>query len=67
MLVLSRRQGERLLIGNDVVLTVLDIRGKRARFGIEASAGVSVLRHELYQNRLEGNHLLAPPAAATTA
>lgn len=67
MLVLSRREGEQLMIGSEVVLTVLEVRGNRARLGIEASPGISVLRHELYRNRLEGSLPLARPAHATTA
>lgn len=67
MLVLSRREGEQLMIGSDVVLTVIEVRGKRTRLGIDAAPGVPVLRNELYRNRLEGSLPLAPPAPATTA
>jgi carbon storage regulator len=47
MLVLSRRKGERILVGNDVVLTVVAIRGNRVRIGIEAPPEVHVLRDEI--------------------
>ena len=46
MLVLSRRQGEKIHVG-DAVITLLAIRGNRARIGIEASADVHILRDEL--------------------
>ena len=48
MLVLSRRVGERLIIGNDIGITVLNVQGKRIRLGITAPDGVPVLREELW-------------------
>ncbi len=47
MLVLSRRKGERLFVGNDVVITLIAIGGNRARIGIEAPPEVHVLRDEV--------------------
>jgi len=47
MLVLSRKVGERIHIGNDVIVTVLSVRGGRIRLGIEAPEGVHIKRHEL--------------------
>ncbi len=47
MLVLSRKVGERLLIGEGVVLTVLGIRGKQVRLGLAAPETVSILREEV--------------------
>lgn len=47
MLVLSRKQGERILIGNDIVLTVVKIDRNYIRIGIEAPESVGVLREEL--------------------
>jgi carbon storage regulator len=47
MLVLSRKVGERIHIGNDVVVTVLSVRGGRVRLGIEAPEGIHIKRHEL--------------------
>lgn len=46
MLVLSRSVGERLLIGEGVVLTVLSIRGKQVRLGLAAPKTVPILREE---------------------
>lgn len=46
MLVLTRRVGEVLVIGNDVRLTVKEIRGKQVRISIDAPRGVSIDRAE---------------------
>ena len=60
MLVLSRKLSQQILIGSDIAITVVRIEGNHVRLGIEAPAGVSILRDELVarQNRNE-----APPAA----
>jgi carbon storage regulator len=47
MLVLSRKIGERILLGNGVVVTVLNVTGGRVRLGIEAPQAVRILREEL--------------------
>lgn len=51
MLVLSRRPMERIYIGDSVVVTVLEIRGNKARIGIDAPKEIHVLRSEL-QNQV---------------
>ena len=47
MLVLSRRVGDRILIGKDVWLTVVQIAGDKVRIGIEAPKDVPIIRNEL--------------------
>ncbi len=47
MLVLTRKLGEKIHIGPDIVLTVLEVQGKRVRLGIAAPDDVRVLRAEL--------------------
>ena len=47
MLVLSRKLMERIQIGDDVVITLLEIRGSRVRIGIDAPKEIGVLRTEL--------------------
>jgi carbon storage regulator len=47
MLVLSRRESERIKLGNSIVLTVIRVSGDRVRLGIEAPPDVLVLREEL--------------------
>ncbi len=48
MLVLSRYIDESIYIGDDVVITVIDVRGDRVRIGIQAPADVAVHRKEIY-------------------
>jgi carbon storage regulator len=48
MLVLSRKCDEQIVIGHDVVVTVVEIRGDKVRLGIEAPAHVPVHRQEIY-------------------
>ena len=47
MLVLSRKPGEQVYIGNNITITVVEIKGNRVRLGIDAPSDVSVLRAEL--------------------
>ena len=47
MLVLSRKVGERIVIGDGIVLQVLSVQGNRVRLGIAAPLGVSIVREEL--------------------
>jgi len=47
MLVLSRRESERILLGDSIVVTVVHVSGDRVRLGIEAPADVRILREEL--------------------
>lgn len=47
MLVLSRKENERVFIGDDIVITILGVKGKTIRIGIEAPAAVSIQREEL--------------------
>lgn len=48
MLVLSRRWNESIVIGNDVTVTVVEIRGDKVRLGISAPKGVPVHRQEIF-------------------
>jgi carbon storage regulator len=49
MLVLSRQRDETIMIGDDVEITVVDIRGEKVRLGINAPAHVPVHRKEVYE------------------
>jgi len=49
MLVLSRERGETIVIGDDIKITVVDIRGEKVRLGIDAPARVPVHRKEVYE------------------
>ena len=62
MLILSRRAGESLTIGDDIVVTIVAINGNQIRLGIAAPREVRVLREEIYRAMQEENR-----AAATAA
>ena len=53
MLILTRRIGESVVIGDDIKLTVLGVKGSQVRLGIDAPKSVSVHREEIYQ-RIQG-------------
>ena len=48
MLVLSRKKGESIVLRDDIVVTVIEMRGGRVRLGVEAPGEVAVHRKELY-------------------
>jgi len=49
MLILTRRVGESLLIGDDVTVTVLGVKGNQIRIGVDAPKTTSVHREEIYE------------------
>ncbi len=49
MLVLSRHRDESIMIGDDVVITIVDIRGDKVRLGIDAPQEIPVHRQEVYE------------------
>ena len=49
MLILTRKVGESVLIGEDISITVLSVRGNQVKLGVEAPKEVSVHREEIYQ------------------
>jgi carbon storage regulator len=62
VLVLTRRPGESIMIGDDVVVTVLDVRGDVVRVGIKAPRTVQVHREEVYLELQKANEDAASPA-----
>lgn len=49
MLVLSRKKDEKIIIGDNIAIMIVDIQGDKVRLGIEAPREVSVHREEIYQ------------------
>ena len=50
MLILTRRPGERLIIGEAISVLITEVKGKDVRIGIEAPKEISIFRDELYSN-----------------
>jgi carbon storage regulator len=63
MLILSRRVNEKIVIGDDVVISVVEVRGDQVKLGIEAPRNVKVFRQEVFDAIQEENRRAAasPP------
>lgn len=74
MLVLTRQRDESIMIGDDVVLTIVDIRGDKVRLGIQAPGEIPVHRQEVFeaiqrenQRKTQGKAgIIAPPSETPT-
>jgi carbon storage regulator len=66
MLVLSRRVGEKLVIGNEVVLEILSVSGEGVRLGIAAPRETSVHRFEVFEEIQAANRAASSPSSAPT-
>lgn len=62
MLVLTRRNGDSILIGEDIEITIVEIQGDKVKIGISAPRQVSVLRRELVSEAKISNLEAASPA-----
>ncbi len=62
MLVLSRKKGEAVVIGHNVTVRVIDVRGDQVRVGIDAPRSVTVHREEIYRQVVEENAAAARSA-----
>jgi len=49
MLILSRKTNQKILIGNDIELTIIEVRGEQVKIGIKAPQEIQVFRQELYK------------------
>ena len=59
MLVITRKTGERICLGDDITITVLEVAGSTVRLGIDAPAEIPVFRHELWEAVKEENRAAA--------
>ena len=74
MLIITRRAGERIMVGDDIVVEVMEIVGNSVRIGIQAPRSVGVYREEIYtavrdENRAAADSMsaeLPKPAAEPT-
>ncbi len=69
MLVLSRKESEKIMLGDSIVLTIVRVSGDRVRLGIEAPSDMLILRKELEDAAVKPGNVttagkVAPPAAA---
>jgi carbon storage regulator len=56
MLILTRRVGETVMVGNDVAVTIVGVKGNQIRIGIDAPKDVSVHRKEIYERIRHEQH-----------
>jgi carbon storage regulator len=66
MLVLSRHRDESIIIGDDIVITIVDIRGDKVRLGIDAPQDIPVHRQEVYEAIQRENQKAAELGATET-
>ena len=67
MLVLSRREGESILIGDDIEISVIEVQGDKVRLGITAPKNLRILRRELIEELTSTNALAADVGASLGA
>ena len=67
MLILARRVDERIVIGDQIQISVVEIRGDQVKLGVDAPRSVKVYRHEVYEAIQSENVAAASAAAALPA
>lgn len=64
MLALSRKANESIIIGNDIEITILEVKGEQVKIGIQAPKSVPVYREEVYAQIKDANKEAASDAVA---
>jgi carbon storage regulator len=67
VLILTRRVGESVVIGDDIVVTVVEVRGDSVRIGVRAPRSVDVHREEVYRELQNANEQAASPEPGAVA
>lgn len=67
MLVLTRQANQSIMIGHDIVVTVLEVRGDQVRIGVRAPRTVPVHREEVYAEVVAANRAAASPSSGDLA
>jgi carbon storage regulator len=65
MLVLSRREGEAVMIGTDVTIVILGVKGRQVRVGIKAPKRIDIYREEIFPNPRQNETLTQSTVAAS--
>jgi carbon storage regulator len=65
VLILTRRVGENIVVGDDIVISVMEVRGDAVRIGIQAPRTVTVHREEVYRELQQANRAAAQSGAVT--
>ncbi len=64
MLMITRRAGERVIVGGDIVITLVEVSGQTARIGIEAPKSMPIFREEIWVEVMRENEAAAQAASA---
>ena len=62
MLILARKVNERIIIGDDIEISIVEIKGDQVKLGVNAPRDVKVYRHEVYESIQRENRLAAESA-----
>ena len=65
MLMITRRAGERVIVGGNIVITLVEVSGQTARIGIEAPKSMPIFREEIWIEVMRENEAAAQAASAT--
>jgi carbon storage regulator len=66
MLVLTRKTGQKLIIANDIEITILETRGESVKIGIQAPKNIAIYREEVYDEIRKANQLANQQVKAST-